>query len=207
MPLDNVARRYAETLFSAQSEKLACERATRMAEGQPLQAHQFIARLQTAGVILMEALAHARADSLLAAYGRAQVRVDDTAVEEIFKEVRQVCEAQRGSVIATIKGAADSTYGDSTLTTSMAQHMAMEATRIAGEVRLKLTAKRDEAILDARNAPVLGASTNTEAKQLDDLLRVLTKGEFDKDLTAFVAQASAGSPLSLLFIDLAISKV
>jgi diguanylate cyclase (GGDEF)-like protein len=201
MPLDSVARRYAETLFSAQRDKLAHELSAQVADGQPRQVHEFVARLERKGVEFIEALAHSRADSLLAAYSRAQVLVDDAAVEEIFAEVNQLCEIQGANIADRIRGAAGVDVV-SPLAESLAKQVAVEITRIATGIRLSLAAKRDEGILDARSAPEPKSLASTEARPLDDLVQLLTKGEFEKDLAIFVTQAGVNSPLSLLFADL-----
>src|SRR5712691_2004572 len=111
MPLDDLARHYADTLFVEQCEKLSREHATRSGaaradlakRGVQPSAGTNIAELSSTGLQLMEALAHARADTLLAACARAGLPIDDQAVEEIFSEVKQLCEVQSRNLAENIR--------------------------------------------------------------------------------------------------------
>ena len=151
----------------------------------------------------MESVANARAETLLTAYSKARIPIDDQAVTMISAEVDQVCEASRGSVVNSMQSRAALT-GQSGSTASSSDELVRAASRIKAQVHRRLLAKRDEAILEARNAsmPAKTIEAATETKQMDNLLPLWTKGEFARDLPLLMAKAGTGAPLSLLFIDL-----
>jgi diguanylate cyclase (GGDEF)-like protein len=141
----------------------------------------------------MEAVANARADTLLTAYAKAKVPIDDQAVVLISAEVDKVCDARRGSILDSMQLYASRTGGGA----SISGQITNEASRVKAEVRRKLLAKRDEATLESRSAPMAA-----EAKELDSLLPLFTKKQFAQDLSVLVASAGTAAPLSALFIDL-----
>ncbi len=198
MPLDEVARRYADTLFAAERNRLWRDQANRAVNRGPQDGFAFINDAGVSGVEFMEALAHARADTLVAAYLRARLPIDDQAVAEIATEVDQVCRIQSGAIIQNIHDVAIRTGMGGGIGTAMSQHIAMESDRISADVRQRLSAKRDEAILDTRIAPAQVA----EPEQVDDLLPIFPKRQFDVDLLELASVADASAPLSLVFIDI-----
>ncbi len=94
--------------------------------------------------------------------------------------------------------------GQSGSTASSSDELVRAASSIKAQVHRRLLAKRDEAILEARNAsmPAKTIEAAKETKQMDNLLPLWTKGEFARDLPLLMAKAGTGAPLSLLFIDL-----
>jgi diguanylate cyclase (GGDEF)-like protein len=204
MPLDATARRYADNIFAQEAEKLARSHHTSVVAANASQAARggvaSGASLQLE-IQHMEAVAIARADSLLTAYAKAKAPIDDQAVEMISVEVDQICETRRGSIVHSMEARATRTGLSGA---SFAGELTREASRIKAQVRLKLLAKRDEAILEARNAPIPAHSNEAlaESKDLDSLLPLFTNGEFVKDLPLLTGKAGAAAPLSVLFIDL-----
>jgi diguanylate cyclase (GGDEF)-like protein len=202
MPLDATTRRYADTIFAEELDRLG---RTHDASVRGARASQAARGGESIGATLqievqhMEAMATARAESLLTAYAKSKTPIDDQAVAMISAEVDQVCEARRGSIIHSMQMQATRTGG-----ASISGELAREASRIKAQVHRKLLARRDEAILEARNAPIAAKSNEAvaESKDSDSLLPLFTKGEFTKDLPLLVANAGEAAPLSVLFIDL-----
>src|ERR1035441_3848386 len=105
MPLDATARRYADTIFVEEVDKLARAHDASVRGARASQAARggvVPGALIQIGVQHMEAVANARADTLLTAYARAMVPIDDQAVAMISAEVDQVCEARRGSIAGSM---------------------------------------------------------------------------------------------------------
>jgi diguanylate cyclase (GGDEF)-like protein len=207
MPLDTTARRYADTIFAEEADKLARAHDTSVRAATASQAARGSgvpgARLQI-DVQHMEAVANARAETLLTAYAKARVLIDDQAVAMISAEVDQVCEARRGSIAESMSLLGTRTGMPSGWGAAISGELVMEASRIKAQVHRKLLAKRDEAILETRNAPTAAKSNEAvaESKDLDSLLALFTKREFTKDLPLLTSKAGTAAPLSALFIDL-----
>lgn len=203
MPLDADARLYAEALFIEQATQIRQQFAGRPADITRKAAARgaagsggHFAELARVGLEETEALANARADSSLAAYAKARIAIDHVAVDEIFEQVKQVCDVRRDSLLEQIRLATQRIGADS-VRGAMAAEITREASQIAAKVRHKLVVKAAEAKLEARPS---GAVTPPE--DLDDLLPLLAKRIFDQDFVGLKPEASATAPLSLLLVDL-----
>lgn len=121
MPLDEIARRYADRLFqksfeeSLERQKADLERilAEHLGRNLGVMTGGYIAAY--AGVLLdhINLLGEARADSLLKAYDRAGLAFDDTALSEIKSEVMQFCHQKQHNAVSAIGQTIKQTFGGS----------------------------------------------------------------------------------------------
>jgi len=106
MPLDEISRRYGDTLFAEECDKLRIEHESRAKATMADQARRggFVpAAMVRDGVQFMEALGSARAETLVTAYAKAGLPINDDAVAEISAEVDQVCDTRVGSLTTEIQ--------------------------------------------------------------------------------------------------------
>src|SRR5215469_10359135 len=101
MPLDPIARQYADTLFNRDLERITREYQQRdvsirrdFAARNVMHSGPCISALSNSLGDRIQALATAKQDALLKSYQRAGIPFDDTALSEISQEVRQFCEIQ-----------------------------------------------------------------------------------------------------------------
>lgn len=112
MPLDQLARQYADITFGREVDRLARDyqkKAREIAEhfaargGGGLPSGAFLkARCDVLGETI-EAEARARLDTLIAAYEKAGITLDEAAAEEISAEVRNFCETKSNQSAGTIR--------------------------------------------------------------------------------------------------------
>ncbi len=159
MPLDLIARRYAETLFTQEMERLAREHqkkrvavASDFAARNMLRSGMYFTGIAQAGIEYLKAVAQARADTLLHAYDSAGLRIDDQAVSEIYGEVAKLSEAQGRNLKASIQTAAQQQSMPEGVASSVGATIEREASGISNGIRLQLFARRDKDILAARTA-------------------------------------------------------
>jgi len=109
MPLDNVARRYADSLFNGSLEDIVKQQQAKLVEVRrdhaarnmvasgpniAAQARILIAQVQLLG--------EARSDSLLRSYQRAGLPFDDAAFNEVKTEVMGFCHSQQHHAVSAI---------------------------------------------------------------------------------------------------------
>jgi len=202
MALDEVSRRYADALFAEECDKLRAEHdsLTRATLSDQARRGGFIpAAIVRNGLRFMDALANARVETLLAAYAKAGLPINDYAVAEISAEVDQVCETRGGSLTGEIHlmlqrtGAANVVGADA----AMGGEISREASHIKSRAHRKLQLKRDEGILAGRSAPRV-----EDTGELDDLLPLFSKRQFDADLNTWWKEGPGRSLVSILFADL-----
>jgi hypothetical protein len=174
MLLDEEARRYADTLFTNHLDESSRKYHAEVVATTNLLAARglatsgpFYSELVRLGVGHIRELAHARADTLIAAYPRARTPFDAEAAEEITREVTEYCEVQGGNLAKNIKEKA-TRAGMQSLCEALAGSVATEMSSVEAQVRRKLLTKSYEARLDSRNSP----QTVTPPEQLDDLLPI-----------------------------------
>jgi diguanylate cyclase (GGDEF)-like protein len=199
MPLDEISRRYADALFAEECDKLRAEHERRARATLADQARRggFVpAATIHDGVQFMEALANARAETLLATYAKAGIPINDDAVAEISTEVNQVCGARGGSITSEIQLTLQRT-GAGNIDSAIGGEISRESSRVQSQVHRRLELKRDEAVLASRSAPKV-----EETGELDDLVPLFSRRQFDTDLGKWWKEAAGRSLLSILFADL-----
>lgn len=162
MPLDDIARRYANTLFVDKMEKQAQgfqqvsaeTRAALLKRG--LTEHnsgQYHSEMARVGINYIADLAQAKADSLVSAYERAAIPFDDDAVGEVSREVVEYCEAQGINLARNLEENARRAGMHSGVGSQVASTIAASVSGIEARLRRQLSARRDEQILDSRKRP------------------------------------------------------
>jgi diguanylate cyclase (GGDEF)-like protein len=199
MPLDEISRRYADALFAEECDKLRAEheRRSRATLADRARRGGFVpAAIVRDGVQFMEALANARAETLLTTYLKAGIPINDDAVAEISTEVNQVCGARGGSITSEIQLMLQRT-GAGNIDSGLGGEISRESSRVQSQVHRRLNLKRDEAVLAERSAPRV-----EETGELDDLVPLFSRRQFDTDLGKWWKEGAARSLLSILFADL-----
>lgn len=162
MPLDPVAERYAHALYVDKLEELTRKHAARTAELRaglaqrgmfPHTAGHYHSEMTRIGVEHIGEIANARVDSLLAAYARAKLPIDDQAVVDIVREATQFCEAQAKHLIANTQEQVGRAGMPPGVGHQLAEIIAQQISAIQARIRRKLSAKRDEEIMAARAVP------------------------------------------------------
>src|SRR6267378_4302642 len=109
MPLDNVARRYADNLFNSSLEKIIKQQQAKLVQVRGDHAKRNM--VSSGGNIAVQArvlveqvqlLGEARSDSLLKAYQRAGLSFDDVAFNEVKAEVMDFCHQQQHHALSAI---------------------------------------------------------------------------------------------------------
>jgi hypothetical protein len=187
MPLDQVAQRYAQTLFVDKLEELTRRHATRAAEvraelGQrgmfPHTAGHYHAEMTRIGIEHIGEIANAKVDSLLAAYEQARLPIDDGAVADIRREAVEWTQAQGRNLTANIRQQVDQARVPSGVADQMAATITHGISAIDARILRRLSAKRDEEILAARAAPESKSRTDVrEAMGLGSTLPASQHGQ------------------------------
>ena len=109
MPLDQDARQYAETLFTDKVDQSSAEHQSRVvattnsfASRGILASGMYYSELARLGVEHVKAIAHARVDSLIAAYERSKLPLDNAGAEEIIREALEWTEQQGANVAKNV---------------------------------------------------------------------------------------------------------
>lgn len=169
MPLDQIARRYADELFTGEMEKIIRQQqAERVkvrqdhASRNMMMSGSYVSaegRIQAETVRL---LAEARAKTLLAAYARAGVLLDDTAVKEITNEVVEFCETKKHQSAESLAQFAAQSFGGNApagVAQSVAAQVEGAVNRAVADISRNLRIKRYEIVLDERkNTKVYAAA-------------------------------------------------
>ena len=112
MPLDEVGRRYAHTLYVDKLEQLSTAYATDIREvsskfaarGELAQrSGLYFSAIAHVGIRYVSGLADAMADTRLAAYQRAALPIDNQAVADIHKAAVEVCDIQGRNLATNIR--------------------------------------------------------------------------------------------------------
>jgi hypothetical protein len=159
MPLNEVARRYADKLFlnsleeilekqRAELAKIGADHAKRnmMMSGAYFVAHAKVLLEQ------IRLLGEAKADSLVKAYEKAGLPFDDAALQEITSEVTQFCHSQQHNAVASIGDKIQQVFAGQPPPTGLdggiVQQVATGVSVIMSRLARDLSIKRDEVILD-----------------------------------------------------------
>ena len=157
MPLNDVARRYAERLFQKSQEEIIRKQLGERARVNS----DFKNRNMTASGMYVSAqgrvlidqiqlLGDAKADSLLKAYERAGLPFDDAALHEIQSEVMEFCHRQQHGAVSAIGRTATEALGSSgsNVHHAVANEIINGVSGIMARISRDLGIKRDEVILD-----------------------------------------------------------
>jgi len=206
MPLDNDARRYADTLFTDKLEQSSREyQAQLVAITNNLSSRGLVAsgmyysELGRIGMEHVKTIAHAKVDSLIEAYDLAKLPLDEQAADEIMREAMEWCERQGANVVKNVQEKADHA-GMAGAGHAIAAATQRQISGVLGEIRRKVERKVLEAKFDGRGKAVAAAAAEPELN--DDLLPILPRRRLDPELDELAANANEGAPLALLMIDI-----
>jgi hypothetical protein len=173
MALDGAARNYAQNLFLKKMEEISASqrealvsvrsdfaRRGILSSGPYVTAHANVLLEQT------RLIAVARMNSLLDAYAKAGLPVDDAAVSEIRQEIDSLCEAQKRNLAAAVQQLVSQTFGGNApnnLGSALSNQMESGVSRIKATLLRDLSILRDEAVLAARSQNV-GKSAQEESR-------------------------------------------
>jgi len=173
MALDPAARQYADKLFQQRMEEILKEQATELARvrqdhaarNMTLSGNYFTTQAKVY-VRNAELLSQARADSLLQAYEKAGIALNDTAFAEIRTEVAQFCEQQGRNIVQALTNGIGQSFGNqapSGLREALSGQVVSQISGVSARVTRKLSIIQDERKLAARNAAAgqTTAQTNT----------------------------------------------
>lgn len=120
MPLDELARRYADELYQRRQEEILEQSKTRIAEirrkysrNYPVRSGFEVQELVGAAIERTSRLAEARAETLIAAYSKAGLPFDDEALRAVTAEVSQLCVNSTTREINVINRSVHQIFGDS----------------------------------------------------------------------------------------------
>lgn len=159
MPLNDVARRYADSLFQnsleeileKQRAELVKIRADHAKRNMVLSGSYFAAHARVL-VEQIRLLGEARADSLLKAYEKAGLPFDDAALQEIKSEVIEYCHSQQHSAIGSMGNTINQAFlgqpAPANLNSAISQEIVSGVSSIMSRLARNLLIKRDEVILD-----------------------------------------------------------
>jgi diguanylate cyclase (GGDEF)-like protein len=208
MPLSDVGRRYADKLYQnsqeeilkAQRDKLVAVR-TDHAKRNMTMSGSYIAAHGNVLVEQIRLLGEARTDSLVKAYEKSGLPFDDAAMHEIKDEVIQFCHQQQHSAVATVGQVIRQTFGAQSsppeLDTAIGQEIVAGVTSVMSRIARDLSIRRDEGILAALSSPIV-----EDAGELDDLVPLYSKRQFDTDVSTLCKDGARSGSVSILFADL-----
>jgi TIR domain len=163
MPLDDIARRYADKIFQEELETIRknsglelvrvrqdfARRNTTMSGG-------YFSAQATVLVNQAELFVKSRVDSLLRAYERSGIPLDDVAFQEITNEATQCSEQQGGNIVATLQNQMGQVFGaqggDQGMSSAIAGHVVREMSGVSARIVRRLSIMRDEVILDEKKS-------------------------------------------------------
>lgn len=162
MPLDKIARRYADEMYTGRMEKILREMQEKRkevrrdhAKRNMMMSGSYVSaegRIQGETIRL---LAEARAETLLAAYERAGIELSDAVVGEITSEVRDFGTTQQGHAATALEQIVLQTFGGQPMpgaASSVAGQVETEVNTALADISRKLRIKRYEIVLDERKA-------------------------------------------------------
>jgi diguanylate cyclase (GGDEF)-like protein len=205
MPLDKDARRYADTLFTDKLEHSSREyQAEVKAITNNLSSRGLVAsgmyysELGRIGVEHVKTITHAKVDSLIEAFERAQLPLGEQAADEIMREATEWCERQGENVVKSVQEKARRA-GMAGAGQEIAATTQRQISGVLGEIRRKLERKVLEAKFNGRGKAVAAAA---EPDLKDDLLPIFPRRRLAPELGELVANANELAPVSLLMIDI-----
>jgi hypothetical protein len=158
MPLNDVARRYADRLLQASQEEVLQRQQARTSEviadftkRNMVKSGMYIKARADLLIQMIEQLGQARRDSLLKAYERQGLPFDDTALREITTEVNDYCHARQHNAVGAIWPLIGQTFVGPTpenLRDSIVKGIESGVSGIMARLTRDLDIKRDEVILD-----------------------------------------------------------
>lgn len=217
MPLDTNARRYADNLYNRDVEKITAEQRQKEVEVR----RNFAARnmFQSGGAVKaitevdierIQLMANARVRSLIAAYEKANLQFDDTALDEISIEISNLCTIWQSHVVKHIEQIVHQSFNGTQppgLVGSLTQTASSKISSIRARIVRDLRIKRDEVVLETQNTSSLSPeeyrNATTLEPRLDPLLKIRDRGEYDNDLASLWEQHSRiKQPLALIIVDI-----
>ncbi len=203
MPLNEVARRYADNLFQTIVEETVRKREEDMAA---IRSDYGRRGLIAAGVaaeahVLVESIrvmAEGRKDSLLKAYEKAAIHLDEAIVQEITSEVTQFCVASQHIAVGSINQRIQHTaHGQdpSGLQNGIARQISSGVSAIISRLVRDLAIRRDEILLEEMN--LRKAYAAGLGKKWD--VFVCHASEDKTDFVSILADALATSGLSVWY--------
>jgi len=213
VPLDEIAKRFANQLFAQALERSSSERQERkeaiirdFARRNMIESGGYASAMADAAIRHVEAIAKARADSLLKAYAKAGEPLDDQAVASIMSEVENCC--RPAPVMEGLRSSLGSQmHSMPALEKSLANRLEMECGQIIATIRRDLVIQKDSALLEKRRLSAAGSNGKyslfkERSADLDPLLRIPNRGEFDKDIVEVLSDAAPERPLGLVLVDI-----
>jgi hypothetical protein len=203
MPLDEVARRYADRLFQKSQEEIIKRQRVRtsevIADFTKRNMMQSGIHLKARADLLVEQiglLGQARADSLLKAYEKSGLPFDDAALGEITTETNQFCHAQQHNAVAAISPLIGQTFNSllpPNLRDAIVNGIVSGVDGIMARLSRDLAIKRDEVILGDK---VHKAHAAGRGKSWDVFISHASE---DKDFVGPLADALRKSGLSVWY--------
>jgi hypothetical protein len=118
MPLDQLARRYADESFNGRMERIIAEQQRKRADVQAnhasrgmVQSGPFVSAVAMNEAETVRFLARARAETLLSAYEKAGVPFDDSALHEITNELSQFVQIKERHLTGFVSQFVNQTFG------------------------------------------------------------------------------------------------
>lgn len=158
MPLDQVARRYADTLFNNRMEEILQQHQTELVKVRAdhnkrnmVMSGSYITAHARVYVEQIRLLGEARMGSLIKAYEKAGLPFDDAAFNEIKAEVMQFCHQQQHNAVSAVGRIIQQTFHGSHpsgLEKAVADETVRGVDGIMARLARELTIRRDEVILD-----------------------------------------------------------
>jgi hypothetical protein len=161
MPLDKVARGYADKLFlenlesiqKTQREELVKVRQDYAARNMTQSGPYFNAQAQVL-IRQAELLTEAKVDSLLSAYDKSGAILDEAVVQEITAEAKQWCEQFGRNAVHLLETEIGRTFGNQVpqnFNAAIGGQVTTAVTGIIARTTRRLSIMRDEATLNARS--------------------------------------------------------
>jgi hypothetical protein len=160
MPLDQLARRYADEMYNTrleeivrtQQDKKAENRAKHVSRGLAISG-SVVAQDARIQVETIKLLAEARVETLVKAYERAGLPFDDTALSEISQELTQFCETQKTHAAAAVVQSVNQTFGgQANMISSVKAQIESDIHSTVAKITRELRIRRYEVVLDERKA-------------------------------------------------------
>lgn len=162
MPLDQVARRYADTLFAHRLEEILKRHQAELAKVRldhtrrnTVRSGLYISALAKVYVEQIRLLTEARMESLMKAYEKAGLPFNETAFQEIKDEVMQFCHQKQHNAVSAIAQTIQQTFQGSQpegLGKAAVAEITTGVDGIMARIARELAIKRDGLLLDDMRA-------------------------------------------------------
>jgi hypothetical protein len=162
MPLDEIGRRYADSIYQRRLHEISGNEEQEITQLRNRHASQ--GSILSGGYIhdhfrlllrRVDTLAQAKAEGLMRAYEKSGLPFDDKAFQESRMEVVEFCHQEQHSLIGSMGQVTRQTFGANTpagTLESLSKEIVSEIKAIIGRLVCDLEIKRDEAILDDRKS-------------------------------------------------------